>query len=97
MARIATEWRSLRTSILEHKVSLGFSLRVTLAAVSSFTLSHLLHVPLPLWTVLTSVILTQVSFGRSVTAALEQMMVSALCAFCMKNFVMLRAGLAARS
>jgi uncharacterized membrane protein YccC len=31
----------------------------------------LLQVPLPLWTVLTAVVLTQVSFGRSVKAALD--------------------------
>jgi uncharacterized membrane protein YccC len=44
---------------------------VTSAALSSFALSHLLNVPLPLWTVLTAVILTQVTFGRSVKATID--------------------------
>jgi len=44
---------------------------VTTAAVSSFALSHLLNIPLPLWTVLTAVILTQASFGRSLKATIE--------------------------
>jgi uncharacterized membrane protein YccC len=44
---------------------------VTIAALLSLLLSHLLNVPLPLWTVLTAVILTQVSFGRSVKATID--------------------------
>jgi uncharacterized membrane protein YccC len=44
---------------------------VTIAAVLSFMLSRLLHLPLPLWTVLTAVILTQVSFGRSLKATID--------------------------
>jgi hypothetical protein len=45
--------------------------RRTIAAVLAFALSHLVFVPLPLWTVLTAVILTQVTFGRSVRATLD--------------------------
>jgi hypothetical protein len=71
MSRVATSFESLRKQIQEHRADIGFSLRVTAAAVSGFALSHLLHVPLPLWTVLTSVVLTQVSFGRSVKATLD--------------------------
>jgi uncharacterized membrane protein YccC len=50
---------------------LGLAVRVTIAAVLAFALSHLLLVPLPLWTVLTAVILTQVTFGRSVKATVD--------------------------
>src|SRR5262249_19967789 len=71
MAQLATAWESLRTQVLEHRMQLGFSLRVTVAAVVSFAVSLLLHVPLPLWTVLTAVILTQVNFGRSLKATLD--------------------------
>jgi uncharacterized membrane protein YccC len=71
MSRLATEWGSFRTQVLEHRVQLGFSVRVTTAAVVSFGLSLLLHVPLPLWTVLTAVILTQVNFGRSLKATVD--------------------------
>jgi uncharacterized membrane protein YccC len=71
MSRVATELRSLRAQVLEHRAQLGLCLRVTIAAVSGFALSHLLSVPLPLWTVLTAVILTQVTFGRSVKATID--------------------------
>ncbi len=71
MSRIATEWRSLRTQVLAHRAQLSLSLRLTIAAVLSFMLSRLLHLPLPLWAVLTAVILTQVSFGRSLKATID--------------------------
>src|SRR5258708_33100426 len=71
MSRIATGWRSLRTQVLEHKAQLSLAVRVTTAGVLSFMLSQLLHLPLPLWTVLTAVILTQVSFGRSLKATID--------------------------
>jgi uncharacterized membrane protein YgaE (UPF0421/DUF939 family) len=74
MGSIAIEWRQLRTTILEHRAQLVFSLRVTVAAVLSFALSQLLNVPLPLWTVLTAVILTQVSFGRSLKATIDYLL-----------------------
>jgi uncharacterized membrane protein YccC len=71
MSLITTELRSLHTRLLEHKTQLSLSIRATVAAVLSLVLSNLLHLPLPLWTVLTAVILTQVSFGRSVKATLD--------------------------
>ena len=71
MSRIATEWRSLHTQVLAHRAQLSLSLRLTIAAVLSFMLSRLLHLPLPLWAVLTAVILTQVSFGRSLKATID--------------------------
>ena len=74
MAQLATAWESLRTQVLEHRMQLGFSLRVTIAAVVSFAISLLLHVPLPLWTVLTAVILTQATFGSSLKATIDYML-----------------------
>ena len=53
MSSVATEWRSLRSQFPEHRAQLGLSLRVTIAALSGFAFSHLLKVPLPLWTVVT--------------------------------------------
>ena len=64
-------WKSLQTKVLEHRAQLGLAVRVTIAAVVAYGLSHLLYVPLPLWTVLTAVILTQVTFGRSVKATVD--------------------------
>jgi uncharacterized membrane protein YccC len=71
VSRTAIEWRSLHTHFLEWRVQLAFSLRVTVAAVLSLVLSLLLNVPLPLWTVLTAVILTQANFGRSVKTTID--------------------------
>jgi uncharacterized membrane protein YccC len=61
----------LRKPVLEHKAQLSHSVRVTTAVVASFLLSQLLHVPLPLWTMLTAIVLTQMSFGRSLKATLD--------------------------
>jgi uncharacterized membrane protein YccC len=71
MSRITTEWKSLRMQVLRHKAQLSHSIRVATAAVVSLMLSQLLHLPLPLWAVLTAVILTQVSFGRSLKATID--------------------------
>jgi uncharacterized membrane protein YccC len=49
--------KSLRANVQEHRAQLGLAVRVTIAAVLAFALSHLVFVPLPLWTVLTAVIL----------------------------------------
>jgi uncharacterized membrane protein YccC len=78
MSGVATRWTSLVSLAQEHKGQLGVSLRVTVAAVLGLTLSMLLNVPLPLWTVLTAVILTQVTFGRSVKATIDYV-VGTLC------------------
>jgi hypothetical protein len=70
MSSVATV-RSLRSQVLEYRAQLGLSLRVTIAALLGFALSHLLSFSLPLWMVLTAVILTQLTFGRSVKATLD--------------------------
>src|SRR5271155_1254301 len=71
MSSAPIPWKSLRTKVLEHRAQLGLAVRGTIAAVVAYGLSHLLYVPLPLWTVLTAVILTQVTFGRSVKATVD--------------------------
>jgi uncharacterized membrane protein YccC len=71
MSSVASEWRSLRSKFPERRAQLGLSLRVTIAALSGFAVSHLLKVPLPLWTVVTAVVLTQATFGRSVKATID--------------------------
>src|SRR5271154_289416 len=63
--------KSLRAKVQERRAQLGLAVRVTIAAVLAFALSHLLYVPLPLWTVLTAVILTHVTFGRSIKATVD--------------------------
>jgi uncharacterized membrane protein YccC len=71
MAGVTAERKSLWDQVLERRAQLALSLRVTTAALSGFALSHLISVPLPLWTVLTAVLLTQVTFGRSVKATID--------------------------
>jgi uncharacterized membrane protein YccC len=58
MTRFSTAWRWLRTWVRNHRAELALAVRVTIAALSSFAVSHVLGGPLPLWTVLTAVILT---------------------------------------
>jgi uncharacterized membrane protein YccC len=52
-------------------VQFALSLRVTVAAVLTLALSQLLHTPLVLWTVLTAVLVTQMSVGRSLKATID--------------------------
>ena len=71
MSSLATQWTAFRSQFSEDRAQLGLSLRVTIAALSGFAFSHLLKVPLPLWTVVTAVVLTQATFGRSVKATID--------------------------
>jgi uncharacterized membrane protein YccC len=52
-------------------VQLALSIRVTIAALLALALAQLLQLPLPLWAVLTAVIVTQMSVGRSLKATLD--------------------------
>jgi len=56
---------SLRDWVRSHKVELALSVRVTSAALVSLVIALALHLRLPLWAVLTSIIVTQLSVGRS--------------------------------
>src|ERR1700721_3121735 len=63
----------LLTQILErvrrYRLQLILALRVTVAALLAFAVAQVLHLHLPLWAVLTSLIVTQASLGRSVKVA----------------------------
>ena len=74
MTLASTERTSLRSRVREHRAELALALRVTVAAVLAFVVSAALHVPLPLWTVLTAVILTQATFGSSLKATIDYML-----------------------
>src|ERR1700704_6837554 len=71
MTTFATAWRWLREALLERGAELRLCLRVTIAATLSLAVSHLVNLPLALWTVLTAVILTQMSVGRSLKATMD--------------------------
>jgi uncharacterized membrane protein YccC len=71
MKRMATTWRWLRRLPRERDAELRLCLRMTTAAVLSLAVAHLLNLPIALWTVLTAVILTQMSVGRSLKATTD--------------------------
>jgi uncharacterized membrane protein YccC len=52
-----------------HRLQLILALRVTVAALSALGLAQVLHLRLPLWAVLTALIVTQMSLGKSVKVA----------------------------
>jgi uncharacterized membrane protein YccC len=52
-------------------VQLALSIRVTIAALAALALAQFLQLPLPLWAVLTAVIVTQMSVGRSLKATFD--------------------------
>jgi uncharacterized membrane protein YccC len=61
-------WRGFRARISLRRVHLALSLRVTVAAILALLAAQFLGLPLPLWAVLTAVIVTQMSVGRSLKA-----------------------------
>ena len=66
--RITRLWKSLRALVRHRRVQLALSIRVTIAALAALVLAQLLHLPLPLWAIMTAVIVTQMSVGRSLKA-----------------------------
>lgn len=54
--------------LVSHKVELGLGVRVTVAALTALMVASALGLKLPLWAVLTSIIVTQMSVGRSLKA-----------------------------
>ncbi len=71
MKRTATLWTGLRALVRRRRAQLALSVRVTTAALASLALAQLLQLPLPLWAVLTAVIVTQMSVGRSLKATFD--------------------------
>ena len=71
MKRITRLWRGLRGLAHHRRVQLALSIRVTIAALVALALAQFLQLPLPLWAVLTAVIVTQMSVGRSLKATFD--------------------------
>jgi uncharacterized membrane protein YccC len=69
--RITRLWTGLRAFVRHRRVQLALSIRVTIAALAALGLAQLLQLPLPLWAVLTAVIVTQMSVGRSLKATFD--------------------------
>lgn len=64
-------WDKLGPLVRRHKVQLALSVRATAAALVALVLAQLLHLPLPLWAVLTALIVTQLSVGRALKATFD--------------------------
>jgi uncharacterized membrane protein YccC len=67
--RIARLLASIREYLHRYRLQLILSLRVTVGALLALALAQVLHLHLPLWAVLTSLIVTQMSLGRSLKVA----------------------------
>ncbi len=71
MSRIEILWRWLRARARGYRVQLALTLRMTVAAVVGLGLAQALNLPLPLWTVLTALIVTQMSIGQSLKTSID--------------------------
>src|SRR3954465_7218199 len=60
--------KRLSAPLRSRKVQLALAVRVTVAAFSALVVAVALHLMLPLWAVLTALIVTQMSVGRSLKA-----------------------------
>ncbi len=74
MRHITRLWRELSARVRYRRGQLALSIRVTIAALVSLALAQLLQLPLPLWAVLTAVIVTQMSVGQSLKATFDYFM-----------------------
>src|ERR1700757_1528100 len=64
----------LRALAHRYRMQLILALRVTVSALSALGLAQGMHLRLPLWAVLTSLIVTQMSLGRSIKVATDYLM-----------------------
>jgi hypothetical protein len=65
--------RRMLRRLWSRKAQLALAVRVTVAAVVAFAVATALHLMLPLWAVLTSLIVTQMSVGRSLKVTRDYM------------------------
>ena len=61
-------------SLRGRKTQLALAVRIAVAAVAAYAIARALHLMLPLWAVLTSLIVTQMSVGRSLKATRDYML-----------------------
>ncbi|MCP3474369.1 FUSC family protein [Bradyrhizobium sp. CCGUVB1N3] len=66
--------RQLYDQVRSRRTQLGLAIRVTVAATAAYVIATALHLLLPLWAVLTSLIVTQMSVGRSLKATRDYML-----------------------
>src|ERR1700723_2117226 len=66
--RMIARLQPIAAWLTSRKVELGLGVRVTVAAMGALVIALALGLKLPLWAVLTSIIVTQMSVGRSLKA-----------------------------
>src|SRR5262249_44077874 len=71
MSRLTTDWSELRAWSASHDAELRLCVRSTTAGVFTLAAAQLFNLPIALWAVLTAVILTQISVGRSLKATMD--------------------------
>ena len=70
-SRAASPLTLVRNWIRRYRLQLILALRVTVSALLAFAAAQAFHLHLPLWAVLTSLIVTQMSLGRSMKVAID--------------------------
>jgi uncharacterized membrane protein YccC len=73
MWRMNAFLKRLSGLLRSRKAQLALAFRVTVAAAGAYAIATALHLLLPLWAVLTSLIVTQMSVGRSLKATRDYM------------------------
>jgi uncharacterized membrane protein YccC len=74
MRRMMTFAKRMLGSLRGRKTQLALAVRLAVAAVTAYAIARALHLMLPLWAVLTSLIVTQMSVGRSLKATRDYML-----------------------
>jgi hypothetical protein len=74
MRRMMAFVKRMLGSLYGRKTQLALAVRLAVAAVAAYAIARALHLMLPLWAVLTSLIVTQMSVGRSLKATRDYML-----------------------
>jgi uncharacterized membrane protein YccC len=74
MRRMMVFAKRMLGSLRGNKTQLSLAIRLAVAAVAAYAIAKALHLMLPLWAVLTSLIVTQMSVGRSLKATRDYML-----------------------
>jgi uncharacterized membrane protein YccC len=74
MGRMIAFLKRMSVPLRSRRTQLALAVRVTVAAVVAYSIAVALHLALPLWAVLTSLIVTQMSVGRSLKATADYML-----------------------
>jgi uncharacterized membrane protein YccC len=74
MQRMMAFAKRMLGSLRGRKTQLALAVRLAVAAVAAYAIARALHLMLPLWAVLTALIVTQMSVGRSLKATRDYML-----------------------